>query len=110
MSLTTLVSARSDCVMRSALSIQITSVARAAALLCLLGFVANQGYSEEILLGDPSLTAGVPGNGPISMGEIETWLDDERISSNLPHNFRLVFHKAQAKSPASTKTSDSCKN
>ena len=78
MSLTTLVSARSDCVMRSALSIRIKSVARAAALLCLLGFAANQGYSEEVLLGDPSLTAGVPGHGPISIGEIETWLDDEQ--------------------------------
>ena len=78
MSLTTLVSARSDCVMRSALSIRIKSVARAAALLCLLGFAANQGYSEEVLLGDPSLTAGVPGHGPISIVEIETWLDDEK--------------------------------
>ena len=35
-------------------------------------------HAEEVLLGDPSLTAGVPGKGPITMSEIETWLDDER--------------------------------
>ena len=35
---------------------------------------------EQVLLGDPALTAGVPGNGPISVSQIETWLDDE-------HNF-----------------------
>jgi cytochrome c peroxidase len=28
------------------------------------------------MLGDPSLTAGVPGAGPITVSEIETWLAD----------------------------------
>ena len=30
----------------------------------------------EVKLGDPSLTAGVPGTGPITLAEIEQWLDD----------------------------------
>ena len=30
----------------------------------------------EVKLGDPALTAGVPGAGPISLPQIEQWLDD----------------------------------
>ena len=30
----------------------------------------------EVKLGDPSLTGGVPGTGPITLPEIEQWLDD----------------------------------
>lgn len=31
---------------------------------------------EEVMLGEPSLTAGVPGTGPITIAEIESWLAD----------------------------------
>ena len=33
---------------------------------------------EQVALGDPSLTAGVPGSGPITLPQIETWLADPR--------------------------------
>jgi len=31
----------------------------------------------RVLLGDPSLTAGIPGEGPLKLAEIEKWLADE---------------------------------
>ena len=46
----------------------------------LLTFLSTSVRCEQVLLGDPALTAGVPGSGPISVPQIETWLDDE-------HNF-----------------------
>ena len=49
-----------------------------AVILLVLATTVVRG--EQVLLGDPALTAGVPGNGPISVSQIETWLDDE-------HNF-----------------------
>jgi len=49
-----------------------------AVILLVLATTVVRG--EQVLLGDPALTAGVPGNGPISVPQIETWLDDE-------HNF-----------------------
>jgi cytochrome c peroxidase len=33
---------------------------------------------ERVMLGDPSLTAGVPGSGPITLEEIDAWLADPR--------------------------------
>ncbi len=33
---------------------------------------------EQIVLGDPTLTAGVPGTGPITLAEIDAWLADPR--------------------------------
>ena len=53
-------------------------------------------HAEEVLLGDPSLTAGVPGKGPITMSEIETWLDDERNFIEL--NPRLPLGLSQGSS------------
>ena len=49
-------------------------------LTVLLTLSSTNIRGEQVLLGDPALTAGVPGNGPISVLQIETWLDDE-------HNF-----------------------
>lgn len=46
----------------------------------LLTFLSTSVRCEQVVLGDPALTAGVPGSGPISVPQIETWLDDE-------HNF-----------------------
>jgi cytochrome c peroxidase len=34
--------------------------------------------SGKILLGSPELTAGIPGEGPLKVAEIEKWLDDPR--------------------------------
>ena len=38
---------------------------------------------ERVMLGDPSLTAGVPGTGPITLPQIEAWLADSRNSVEL---------------------------
>ena len=50
--------------------------------------VANPGAPapaalEEVLLGDPSLTSGVPGSGPITLEQIEAWLADPKNSAIL---------------------------
>lgn len=41
----------------------------------------------EVTLGDPSLTAGIPGEGPLSIEEIRGWLDDE--SNHVPLKVNL---------------------
>lgn len=33
---------------------------------------------EKVMLGEPSLTAGVPGSGPITLAEIDAWLADPK--------------------------------
>ena len=39
---------------------------------------ASTGPSEKVALGEPSLTAGVPGTGPITLAEIDRWLADPK--------------------------------
>ncbi|MBM4010431.1 MAG: c-type cytochrome [Planctomycetes bacterium] len=39
--------------------------------------------NERVELGDPALTAGVPGTGPITLADIDRWLAD-------PRNFRVL--------------------
>ena len=41
---------------------------------------------EEILLGAPELTAGIPGEGPVSMADLQKWLAD-------PKNHRVIKPK-----------------
>lgn len=43
----------------------------------------SQQPSETVHLGDPALTAGVPGTGPITLAQIDEWLSDHT-------NFRLL--------------------
>ena len=43
----------------------------------------QQAGREKVLLGDPSLTAGVPGSGPITLGQIDVWLADPKNSLEL---------------------------
>lgn len=38
---------------------------------------------ERVLLGDPALTAGVPGNGPITLEQIDQWLVDPKNAVEL---------------------------
>ena len=78
MLLTAPLSNHSGHVTRSHPYTRIVPAACAGILLGLFCLVPNPCSAEEVLLGDPSLTAGVPGSGPISMSEIETWLGDER--------------------------------
>ncbi len=39
---------------------------------------AAAGVTEQVMLGDPSLTAGVPGTGPITVEQIDAWLNDPK--------------------------------
>lgn len=39
---------------------------------------ATDGATEKVLLGDPALTAGVPGSGDITLEQIDAWLADPR--------------------------------
>ena len=39
---------------------------------------ATAGPREKVALGDPTLTTGVPGSGPITLAEIDRWLADPK--------------------------------
>jgi len=39
---------------------------------------AANGKREKVMLGEPSLTAGVPGSGPITLDHIDAWLADTK--------------------------------
>jgi cytochrome c peroxidase len=39
---------------------------------------AKAGAPEKVMLGDPTLTAGVPGSGPITLEQIDAWLADPK--------------------------------
>ena len=39
---------------------------------------AAAGRKEKVVLGDPSLTSGVPGTGPITLEQIDAWLADSK--------------------------------
>jgi cytochrome c peroxidase len=39
---------------------------------------SSSAKSEEVLLGSPDLTSGVPGTGPLTIDQIKKWLDDPR--------------------------------
>ena len=39
--------------------------------------------SNKVLLGSPELTAGIPGNGPLTMEELKVWLDDPKNHEEL---------------------------
>jgi cytochrome c peroxidase len=43
----------------------------------------QQADREKVLLGDPSLTAGVPGSGPITLAQIDAWLANPKNSLEL---------------------------
>jgi cytochrome c peroxidase len=40
---------------------------------------AESAAVEKVKLGDPGLTAGIPGNGPLKAAEIKAWLDDPKV-------------------------------
>ena len=42
------------------------------------GDQANSAAVEKVLLGDPSLTAGVPGSGPITLEQVDAWLANSK--------------------------------
>jgi cytochrome c peroxidase len=69
--------ARADRTTRASFAVRICCFTLVTVLLT---FSSASVRGEQVLLGDPALTSGVPGSGPISVPQIETWLDDE-------HNF-----------------------
>lgn len=52
--------------------------AAAAAALVLVAARAAEEKSKRVLLGSPELTAGIPGEGPLKLKEIEAWLADPK--------------------------------
>ena len=59
------------------------AIAEASAPAAAPAAVAEEPAREKVPLGDPSLTAGVPGTGPITLGQIDEWLAD-------PKNLRVL--------------------
>lgn len=64
------------------------ALAIAAASLTLASSISAAEPSNAVTLGDPSLTAGIPGEGPLTIEEINKWLADpanhEELKVNLP--------------------------
>jgi len=50
----------------------------AAASLTLASSVIAAESSEKVTLGDPSLTDGIPGEGPVTLKEVNQWLSDPK--------------------------------
>lgn len=64
------------------------ALAIAAASLTLASSISAAEPSNAVTLGDPSLTAGIPGEGPLTIEEINKWLADpanhEELKVSLP--------------------------
>lgn len=64
------------------------ALAIAAASLTLASSISAAEPSNAVTLGDPSLTAGIPGEGPLTIEEINKWLADpanhEELKVTLP--------------------------
>ncbi|QDU74688.1 Cytochrome c551 peroxidase precursor [Bremerella volcania] len=69
-------------------------VAIAAASLTLAGSLLAAEKSETVTLGDPSLTAGIPGEGPLKLKEINQWLanpkNHEVLKVELPYGLNAA--------------------
>src|SRR6056297_3546277 len=53
-------------------------------------------HAESVTLGDPSLTSGIPGEGPLTKAEIEKWLSDEANHVTLDVQLPKGLDKAKA--------------
>lgn len=64
------------------------ALAIAAASLTLAGSISAAEPSNAVTLGDPSLTAGIPGEGPLTLEQINQWLanpaNHEELKVSLP--------------------------
>lgn len=54
------------------------AVAAATPAVIRAAAAAAAGQRETVMLGDPALTAGVPGSGPITLAEIDAWLAEPK--------------------------------
>lgn len=66
----------------------------AAASLTLAGTLLAAEKSETVTLGDPSLTSGIPGQGPLKLEEINQWLanpkNHETLKVELPYGLNAA--------------------
>lgn len=51
--------------------------------------------AEKVMLGDPSLTSGIPGEGPLTVEEIQKWLDDPKNHRTLDPQLPVGLSLAQ---------------
>lgn len=69
-------------------------VAIAAASFALAGSLLAAEKSDTVTLGDPALTAGIPGEGPLKLEEINQWLADpknhEELKVELPYGLNAA--------------------
>ncbi|MEM8680582.1 MAG: cytochrome-c peroxidase, partial [Planctomycetota bacterium] len=52
-------------------------------IVALVGSTVAAQDATPVMLGDPELTAGIPGEGPLGLDELTNWLDDPRNHDEL---------------------------
>ncbi|WP_168565711.1 cytochrome-c peroxidase [Crateriforma spongiae] len=67
-----------------------------ACALVACGSVASTAAAESVTLGDPELTAGIPGEGSVSVGEIKQWLSNPSVHEELQVTLPKGLDKAKA--------------
>lgn len=59
----------------------------------ILSTVSTNALADTVLLGTPELTAGIPGDGPLTMEQVKEWLADEKnhetIEPQLPPGLQI---------------------
>ena len=75
----------------------------AALATCLLGPAACA--AEKVMLGGASLTAGIPGSGPITLEEIERDLDNEELVAAIIAALEHLQASSQVRPQAGNSTS-----
>lgn len=71
-------------------------LASLAVILGVLGSPACFGEKIEVQLGDPSITAGIPGEGPLTNSQIEAWLSQEDVHKEIQPSLPLGLSAAAA--------------
>ena len=71
-------------------------VRKVAIALIACGWVASpcMGEKLEVQLGDPALTAGIPGDGALALEEIKAWLDQEGVHQEIDPKLPLGLSAA----------------
>ena len=63
---------------------------------------ASNAQGEAVELGAPELTAGIPGQGPLTVGEIKVWLDDSKNHEPIDPMLPLGMSAASLPLPSNT--------
>lgn len=71
-------------------------MARLALTLCTICLSPCFGEKLEVQLGDPTLTAGIPGDGPLSMSQINDWLSKDDVHQEIAPKLPLGISAAAA--------------